>query len=109
MEEINTPAEVEEPTGAQLADPIKKKRDRLVISMRTQLADLVEVIQRLPVTSLIRVQALEGERLELMSPWILSDELTRQLQETDIGSIEELTNAQEELDAEFTDPMEKAR
>ena len=93
MEVINAPAEVDEPTGAQLANPIKKKRDRLVISMRTQLVNLQDAIGRLPLTSLIRIQALEGERIELMSAWILSKELTRKLQETEIGSFNELTNA----------------
>ena len=44
-----------------------------------------------------------------MSAWILSEELTRKLQETEIGSFDDLTTAQDELDVEFDGPMEKAR
>ena len=107
--EINAPTMVGELTEAQQADPIKRKRERLVTSMRAQVTDLVEAIERLPVTSLIRIQALEGECVELMSAWILSEELMRKLQEMEIGSYDELTNAQDDLDTEFTRPLEKAR
>ena len=54
--EARAPATVNKLTGAQLADPIKKMRERLVTSMRAKLTDLEEAIERLPVmTSLIRI------------------------------------------------------
>ena len=36
-------------TGAQLADPIKKTRERLLNSMRAQLTSLEQAIEILPV------------------------------------------------------------
>ena len=97
--EINAPAVVVEQTEAQLANPIKKKRERVVTSMRVQLTDLKKVIERLPVmASLIRIQALEDEHVEKVSAWIMSEELMRKIQKTEIGSYGEVNDAQDELD-----------
>ena len=108
MAEGNAPAE-DVPAGAQLANPTKKKREKLVISMRTQLAQLQDDIGRLPPGSMARIQALEGEYIELVSAWEWSEELTRKLQETGIRDFDDLTTAQDDLDVEFDGPLEKAR
>ena len=60
MAKGNAPAE-DVPAGVQLTNSTKKKRDKLVISMRTQLAQLQDNIGRLPPGSMARIQALEGE------------------------------------------------
>ena len=57
----------------------------------------------------MRIQALEGEHIELVSAWEWSEELTRKLQETGISDFDDLTTAQDDLDLEFDGPLEKAR
>ena len=68
MAEGNAPAQ-DVPAGVQLVNPIKKKRDKLVVSMRTQLAQLQDDIGRLPQGSMARILAFEEEHTQLVSAW----------------------------------------
>ena len=97
-------------TGAQLADHIKKTRERLLNSMRAQLTSLEQAIEILPaVPSIIQIQALESEWEKIMSTWRMSGELTKRIQETEISSFHDVNNAQDELDTRITEPLEKLR
>ena len=44
-----------------------------------------------------------------MSTWRMSGELTKRIQETEISSFHDVNNAQDELDTQITEPLEKQR
>ena len=108
MAQGNAPAQVV-PAGAPLNNPIKKRWDKLVVSMRAQLIQLHEGIEGLSPGSMARILALLEECKQLVQAWEWSEELTAKLDETGLFDFDDLTAAQENVDTEFKGPLETAR
>lgn len=104
----NAPAQVV-PAGEPLNNPIKKRWDKLVVSMRAQLTQLQEGIEGLPPGNMTRILALEEKHRELVRAWEWSEELTAKLNETGLFNFDDLTAAQVDVDTEFEGPLETAR
>lgn len=99
-----------ERANAQLAGPIKCLKYRLADSMLRELTHLKNNTTMTPVEeSLLGVQDLYDKRAQLVSDWLLPEDLGRKIQEVYITQYGRLENSQKEYDDEITETMDDVK